>query len=328
MSEIVPRSEVVRRLGLLDMGNPTVDRAAITEHFERFIRQHRPLMSVVLPVPGARIFWLPSPRDYRHRLVDLGLGLQPTVTITTTVTPAYELGDYDRLLPTLIRPLSLWPQSATQMLHDYDMLQCFEAGLGFYQIWTDGIVLIPRPGLRIRDELVRVGVQTMPDGRVVTRRVLQGVLHSLRGPAVNFPEEPAQNEYWIRGVRVPAFAVTDPERITREHIRHARTPELRRALIDQYGLLRYAQEHGFHRVDEDIRHGAILWVRGGRPRRNGMGQTPRRCIVELINSTPEPDGHQRHFARRVPMDMQSARQAVAWTFGFTDPMQYRPAVQT
>ena len=45
-------------------------------------------------------------------------------------------------------------------------------------------------------------------------------------------------------------------------------------------------------------------------------------VVEVVNSTPEPDGSHRRYFLRVPPDTRTAREAVAWTFGFDDPHQY------
>ena len=36
--------------------------------------------------------------------------------------------------------------------------------------------------------------------------------------------------------------------------------------------------------------------------------------VEVVNSTPEPDGSFRHYFLRVPPDTKTARAGVAWSF--------------
>jgi hypothetical protein len=125
---------------------------------------------------------------------------------------------------------------------------------------------------------------------------------------------------------VPGYVVETPERITMAHIRAARTPEMRRTLIDQYGLIRYSLESGFKEVDRSEKFGVILYVRGGNHHSYGMSQ--RRCVVELINATPEPNGEHRRFGRRVPGHVRNAHEAVAWTFGFDNARDYHPVVQT
>ena len=39
-------------------------------------------------------------------------------------------------------------------------------------------------------------------------------------------------------------------------------------------------------------------------------------LVEVVNATAEPDGSFRRYFLRVPPTARTARQAVAWTFGF------------
>ena len=51
-------------------------------------------------------------------------------------------------------------------------------------------------------------------------------------------------------------------------------------------------------------------------------------MVEVLNSTPEPDGSFKDYWLRVPPTMETARQAVAWTFGLADASDYELAVQT
>ena len=50
-------------------------------------------------------------------------------------------------------------------------------------------------------------------------------------------------------------------------------------------------------------------------------------MLEVTNSTPELDGSVKKYWLRVPPDVQTARQAVAWTFRM-DPEDYSPTVQT
>ena len=50
-------------------------------------------------------------------------------------------------------------------------------------------------------------------------------------------------------------------------------------------------------------------------------------MVEVVNSTPEPDGTRKTYFLRVPPTTRTAREAVAWTFGLRADA-YRPAVET
>ena len=63
--------------------------------------------------------------------------------------------------------------------------------------------------------------------------------------------------------------------------------------------------------------GSIDWWRKDEPM----------VMVEVRNSTPEPDGSRKTYFLRVPPRTQTAREGVAWTFGLTAD-EYVPAVET
>ncbi|MER0246295.1 DUF6745 domain-containing protein, partial [Streptomyces sp. HSW2009] len=50
-------------------------------------------------------------------------------------------------------------------------------------------------------------------------------------------------------------------------------------------------------------------------------------MVEVVNSTPEPDGSSRTYWLRVPPRTTTAREGVAWTFGLPAE-EYEPQRQT
>ncbi len=50
-------------------------------------------------------------------------------------------------------------------------------------------------------------------------------------------------------------------------------------------------------------------------------------MVKVVNSAPEPDGTFKDYFLRVPPTMQTARQAVAWTFG-KESHEYAPVLET
>jgi hypothetical protein len=49
--------------------------------------------------------------------------------------------------------------------------------------------------------------------------------------------------------------------------------------------------------------------------------------VEVVNSTRAPDGSFKRYWLRVPPEMSTAREAVAWTFGLR-ATQYAPEKET
>jgi hypothetical protein len=50
-------------------------------------------------------------------------------------------------------------------------------------------------------------------------------------------------------------------------------------------------------------------------------------MVEVANSTPEPDGSRHRYWLRVPPRVRTCQEAVAWTFGVREA-EYRPLVET
>lgn len=322
-------TEVCDRLEALNTAQPVVHKARATVNFLRFLRSLR-----AFPKTAPEIYWLDGIHDYSHRLQNLGVYIGSNTGFYDSLRNWRRLIDKSvdeqqnqspilapRMpLPSMFRSFveilpQVWPNrfyiSDLLLFCDENFLRAIECGLGYFVVGRRAVVLFPRPRLRFYHERNR-----------------RPVLHSTIAPAVEFPKDPDSNQFWLRGVRVPEFVIMHPERITMAHIRAARAPAIRHAMIDQYGLLRYARERQFRPVSEDADLGAVLYVAGGKRESHGFGGvTERRCIVELINSTPEPDGTHRHFARRVPGTMQTAREAVAWTFGLAAE-EYHPDVQT
>ena len=51
-------------------------------------------------------------------------------------------------------------------------------------------------------------------------------------------------------------------------------------------------------------------------------------VVEVVNATPEPDGSYRHYFLQVPPGVRTAREAVAWTFGFESAREFTVTVES
>jgi len=141
-------------------------------------------------------------------------------------------------------------------------------------------------------------------------------LHRGDGPAMLFRD--GWPVYAWHGVRVPGEAIEAPDSLTSERILAERNVEVRRALIEIYGHDRFllgARAKKLH-VDD----WGTLW-------RVDLPDDQPLLMVEVLNSTPEPDGAFKTYHLRVPPDMRTAHQAVAWTFQMTEE-EYQPAIQT
>jgi hypothetical protein len=152
----------------------------------------------------------------------------------------------------------------------------------------------------------------------------RGRLHCDTGPACAYPDGWAI--YAVHGVRVPRYVIEAPALIDVVRIGAETNAEVRRVMIERYrygedvsGSAAYVRDAGAKRLDHDERFGT-LW------RRDLPNDEPI-VMVEVINSTPEPDGRFKRYWLRVPPDTKTAHEAVAWTFG-VPAKDYAPTVET
>jgi hypothetical protein len=148
-------------------------------------------------------------------------------------------------------------------------------------------------------------------------------------------------------VRVNRRVIIEPETITVEEIEAERNLEVRRVLMERFGLARYLTASKSVLLDEDrdtLGHRRRLWSK------DVAGDEPL-VMVEVTNSTPEPDGTRKIYFLRVdpqlrplppgdwPPEKQrvwlsdqkpqapTAHNAVASTWGMRGE-DYRPTVET
>ena len=141
-------------------------------------------------------------------------------------------------------------------------------------------------------------------------------LHNGDGPALAYPDGFAL--YSWRGTPLTSefgqrLAATTPELIRAEE-----NAELRRMMVEHYTPERFLKDSGAEPVHED--ETGKLW-------RIEMPDDESVVLVEVVNSTPEPDGTFNVYFLRVPPHTETAKAGVAWTFGLTED-QYQPLAQT
>jgi hypothetical protein len=142
-----------------------------------------------------------------------------------------------------------------------------------------------------------------------------GRRHRGNGPAIEGPRGRALGWY-LRGIPVPEHVVTRPETITAHAIGQEHNAELRRIMMERMGTERFIAQFGADRVHED--QCGVLW-------RREVGRDDVWAAVEVVNGTEEPDGSVKHYFLRVPPQMRTATEAVAWTYGMTVE-EYRQVV--
>jgi hypothetical protein len=140
-------------------------------------------------------------------------------------------------------------------------------------------------------------------------------LHNDKGLAIAYPD--GWGVYAWHGIRVPADVILKPETITVETIHAEENIEIKRAMIERIGWDRYFEQTHATAVHTDA-YGTLYRTR--------VGEVD--CAVVVVrNSTPEPDGRVKRYGIQVGLDVSTAHEAVASTFGLT-AKTYRPEVQS
>jgi hypothetical protein len=124
-------------------------------------------------------------------------------------------------------------------------------------------------------------------------------------------------EYWWHGVRTNSQITLRPESLTVQQIMGVRNIELRRVMIERFGLERLIKESSAEVIhsDQDYESKRRLL------RINVAGDEPIFAVSVVCPST------QRNYFLRVPPTMRSVEEAIAWTFGLSKD-QYRPIVES
>ncbi|PCG82818.1 hypothetical protein CIB93_27860 [Streptomyces sp. WZ.A104] len=167
---------------------------------------------------------------------------------------------------------------------------------GWWWPYERAVVIAERPDVLHRDEA--------------------GRLDHGEGPALAYGDGFAL--YAWRGMPVPAAFLAELSTLTPERIRAEENAELRRVMLEYYGYDRYLTESGAEPVHRD--ETGILW-------RIALDGDEDVVMVEVVNSTPEPDGTHRTYWLRVPPTTRTAKDGVAWTFGL-EGAAYAPVRQT
>ncbi|MFE7338280.1 DUF6745 domain-containing protein [Streptomyces griseus] len=167
---------------------------------------------------------------------------------------------------------------------------------GWWWPYENAVVISERPDVLHRDEA--------------------GRLDHGEGPALAYGDGFALHAW--RGMPVPAAFLAELSSLTPERIRAEENAELRRVMLEYYGYDRYLAESGAEPVHRD--ETGILW-------RIALDGDEDVVMVEVVNSTPEPDGTHRTYWLRVPPATRTAKDGVAWTFGLEGAV-YAPVRQT
>lgn len=144
----------------------------------------------------------------------------------------------------------------------------------------------------------------------------RGRLHQETGMCIRFPD--GWGLYAWNGILVPADVIELDEPISLERIEAEPNVEVRRVLIERFGLDNYLREGKCIKIHHD--------ETGTLYRMDLRGDEPI-MVVQVVNSSPEPDGTFKEYFLRVPPNTVRARQGIAWTFGLSED-EYYPITET
>lgn len=208
--------------------------------------------------------------------------------------------------------------------HDAAWLCVFAPDAGVVREILSGVAETERSALGALCQVARAAGWWWPFERValLCERPVElhlddlGRLHRADGPAMLFADGFALQAW--HGMPVPADFGATMATLDAGRIRSESNAELRRVMLEHFGYDRYLADSGASPIHAD--ETGVLW-------RIALPDDEDVLMVEVVNSTPEPDGTRRTYFLRVPPWVVRARQGVAWTFGVTEE-EYRPERET
>jgi hypothetical protein len=218
------------------------------------------------------------------------------------------LGGLQRLSPATAMALALWAGACLVLNERRDISRDTARTM---DLWREGLIIF---GGTLSSGIA--STQDLDSIISIIKKDDEGHLHCDDGPALVI--HGVHRIYSINGVRVPEHVVERPEEITVNEIEEKTNTEIRRILIEKYGEERYLLETGAKQIHEDSA-GSLF------KKQSRRGEPI--VMVKVRNSTPEIDGSFKDYFLRVPPDIKTAHQAVAWTFGMSQEA-YQPILET
>ena len=150
--------------------------------------------------------------------------------------------------------------------------------------------------------------------------------------------------YHWHGVRLEenqSWIVTNPERITAQLIDTETNAEIKRIMLERFTYERYLKETGATVVDEAPADHPLKGARTARLLVKDVGEEEPICMVDALNSTPEPDGTTKRYMMLVDPKAYNGKAgksvvaalASTWrnqdgSLYFKKPEQYAPAFES
>jgi hypothetical protein len=158
---------------------------------------------------------------------------------------------------------------------------------------------------------------------VVTRNLIQyamrGRLHRKDGPAVITPN--GTKQYYWKGVHIEPSLWERQDTITGIEILEIKNVELRRSLMEMIGFEEFIKRANPRVLDKDKRTGAVLY-KVEMPKDD---EAEPLVVVKVLDGTPlknsNGEEYRKEYFLRVPANILTCREAIAWTFSMT-PKEY------
>ena len=131
--------------------------------------------------------------------------------------------------------------------------------------------------------------------------------HSADGPSHRWRD--GWEFYYWHGVQVTRQIVMAPDTLTIEQIDSERNAEVRRVMVERYGAARYIRESKAECVHSLPDNYFVKGLQGAKLYRKRRAEDSDLIMVELVNSTAEPDGSIKRYMLRVDPRMYNGEAA-------------------
>ena len=218
--------------------------------------------------------------------------------------------------------------------------------LGFYDYFDQVCDLNSARRLRPLGDLAQAagwwwpfaGAFILTERPVSIHRDARNRLHHEDGPALAYSD--GLVVYAWHGVRVSKDLIEHPEQITAQSIDAEQNTEIRRIMIERFGIARYVSESHAEVVHADVDPLGLPRRLLRKPQDGGI---PDLMMIEMTNSTPEPDGTRKKYLECVHPELRplpinhgdpfgapqalTCHNAIASQFGLLGE-DYQPQIET
>jgi hypothetical protein len=140
-------------------------------------------------------------------------------------------------------------------------------------------------------------VLAISDRPEILNRDDEGRLHCENGPSIAYRD--GWSLYHFHGVTVPQLVIESPDQITIQMIESESNAEVRRVMMERYGYDRYILDCDSELVDSCRLDHPIIGLRDAKLRVKKVSDDEPIVYIDLLNSTPEPDGSVKRYLMRV-----------------------------